>query len=52
MIAPGGRATYEKVMPLARKCQASVLDVLTQQKRVVLYGALMTLRERCTSIGE
>ena len=50
-ISPEGQALHDRIIPLARRSQASLLRVLSPQERRVVYQALHRLHQHCLMLG-
>lgn len=50
-ITPEGQALHDRIIPIARQRQASLLRVLSPQERRVVYQALHKLHRHCQMLG-
>lgn len=50
-ITPEGQALHDRIIPIARQRQASMLRVLSPQERRVLHHALNKLHQHCMAQG-
>lgn len=51
-ITPEGQALHDRIIPIARQRQASMLRVLSPQERRVVYQALNKLHQHCLLLGD
>ncbi|QOF77575.1 MarR family winged helix-turn-helix transcriptional regulator [Variovorax sp. 38R] len=49
-ITPTGEALHAQVIPVARKAQASIIQLMTSQERRVMYAALKRIHRQCLDV--